>query len=70
MTSTSSTSKTHVNLTTTSSQAKASNLNPDATIFQVPATVSMCIDSNKTVLLQTARTCICNVNMPEYSMEI
>ena len=70
MTSTSSTSKTHVNLTTTSSQAKASNLNPDATIFQVPTTVSMYIDSNKTILLQTARTCICNVNMPEYSMEI
>ena len=68
--STSSTNKTHVNLSTASGQAPASNLNPGATSFQIPTTVSMYIDSNKTVLLQTARTCIYNVNMPECSMEI
>ena len=65
-----STSKTHVHLTTTPSQAQTSNLNPDATTFEIPTTVSMYIDSNKTVLLQTARTYIYNVNMPECSMEI
>ena len=68
--STSSTNKTHVNLSIASGQAPASNLNPGATSFQIPTTVSMYIDSNKTVLLQTARTCIYNVNMPECSMEI
>ena len=62
--------KTHVHLTATPGQAPVSNLNPDATTFEIPTTVSMYIDSNKTVLLQTAHTCIYNVNMPELSMEI
>ena len=68
-----STNQTHVHLTTTGttpSQPQASKLNPDATILEIPTTVSMYIDSNKTVLLQTARTCIYGVDRPELSMEI
>ena len=50
-------------------EPSSAGLNPDATVY-TPTTNALCSDQRKTVLLQTARTVVCNPSNPRVSVEL
>ena len=52
------------------SEATKSGLNPDATAFVAPTSVTMCVGVDKSVLLQTAQVSIHNPHKPQPSLRV